>query len=825
LNNYKKKSEAVRAKFTIERENWKNPEGTYGIFKCLLNEADGEVKTDFRGYVNIKGEIPYLLKEGKQYVIYVRNPEYNDKFKNYTYYIDRFETEELTLPEEQFEFLSTVTTEPIYKQLESLYEGLPIIDMIFEDQIDLTKINGLAEKTYEKLKEKLNLYKDLGKLQNMLKPLGVTIRSIKNIAKHFKSPDAAYYKLQDSLYNLCEVKGFGFSKVDEIALKGGTDPLDPLRIKYCLGYLLEQGSQNGHSWSYREDIKVEALTLLQIEPVYIDDFLDNNMYVKGKSYDWQDVIVVGDLVSIFSMYYAERNTLDNLDRINKKYTPLDMTEERFNLEINYAQEQLGIIYTEEQRNAIVDSFKSGVYIVEGKAGTGKTTIMKGIVQIHKSLGSQCVAVALSGKAANVLSSKGLNAATVHRTLGYQGDDFVHGEGNPIPYQMTNLDEAGMAHAGLWNSLTSAIPDGGHFIISGDSGQLAAIGAGDILRDMLASKRYAKVELQQIHRQAADSGIIEIAHKVREGVALTGYNHEINEVYGNNKDLRIITRFKPRKDDVAVHDFMSEEEKKETFNPIYFMAKQMIEVKISRIKSSVNVEKELLDFQILCPTKKAGALGVDSINQYVQSIYNDNKEGIVKNGITFKKDDKVIVNGNKYDIFGYESLADYHLGKRMMSDPVPLSEEYKAELEEEGIDFNDLENEPVALTFDLFNGTLGIIKGCFPESQHVLVKFEGIDALIAIHEDDMDALDLGYAITVHKSQGSSIPNVLFLFDFGAFGLLSKQLIYTALTRTSSGECIILCENNALLKALQVDASGNRRTFMSLFLDHLDSLEEE
>lgn len=824
MNNYKKKSEAVRAKLTIERENWKNEEGTYGIFKCRLNEADGEVKTDFKGCVNIKGEIPYLLKEGKQYVIYVRNPEYNDKFKNYTYYIDRFETEELTLPEEQFEFLSTVTTESIYKQLESLYEGLPIIDMIFEDKIDLTKVNGLAEKTYDKLKDKLNLYKDLGKLQNMLKPLGVTIRSIKNIAKHFKSPDAAYYKLQESLYNLCEVKGFGFAKVDEIALKGGTDPLDPLRIKYCLGYLLEQGGQQGHSWNYREDIKVEALDLLQINPENIDKFLDENVYVKGRPYDFQDIIVVNDLVSIFSMYFAERNTLDNLDRINREYVPLDMDEQRFNVEIDFAQEALGIIYTEEQRNAIVESFKSGVYVVEGKSGTGKTTILKGIVQIHKSIGSQCVAVALSGKAANVLSSRGLNAATVHRTLGYQGDRFVHGEGNPIPYQLINLDEAGMAHAELWNALTSAIANGSHFIVSGDSGQLAAIGAGDILRDILASKRYAKVELQQIHRQAADSGVIEIAHKVREGVALTGYNHEMNEVYGNNKDLRIITRFKPRKDDVVTHAFMSDEEKKEAFNPIYLIAKQILEEKISRIKASLDPEKELLDFQVLCPTKKAGALGVDSINQYIQSIYNDNKEGIVKNGITYKKDDKIIVSGNKYDIIGYESLADYRLGKHMMTE-LQFSNEYKEEMEEEGVNDNDAEGEPTAVTYDLFNGTIGIVKGCFPDSQQIVVKFDGIPALIAIHEDDMDAIDLGYAITVHKSQGISQPNVLFLFDFSAFGLLSKQLVYTAITRTSTGECIMLCENNALVKAINTDSSGNRRTFMKLFLDHLDSLEEE
>lgn len=811
-NNYKKKSESVRAKFSIIKENWKNDEATYAIYKCMLVEADGEVKTNWKNEVSIKGEIPYLLKEGKQYVVYVRNPEYNDKFKSYTYNIDRFETEELTLPEEQFEFLSTVTTEAIFKQFEALYEGLPIIDMIFDNKVDITKINGLADKTFIKLKEKLEMYKDLGKLQNMLKPLGVTIRSIKNIAKHFGSPDSAYYKLQDSLYNLCEVRGFGFSKVDEIALKGGTEPNDPLRIKYCLGYLLEQDASNGHSWNYYDDIKTQALELLQIHPEVIDQFLQDSLYVKGREYNFQDIIVVGELVSTFAMYFAERNTLDNLDRINREYTPLDMTESRLNMEIKQAEMDLGITYTEEQLNAIKESLKTGVYVIEGKAGTGKTTIVKGIVQIQKSLGMNCIAVALSGKAANILYSKGLEAATIHRTLGYQGEEFQHNAHNPLPYTAVKLDEAGMANAGLWNSLLSAVPNGASFIVSGDAGQLAAIGHGDVMRDILGSKRYSKVELMQIHRQAEDSGVIEVAHKIRENIQLTEYNRELNEVFGKNQDLRIITRFKPRKDDVDIHPFMSEEEKKEAYNPIYLIAKQILDGKISEIKTAIDPEKELMDFQVLCPTKKSGALSVDSVNNYIQNIYNSNKEGIVKNNTTFKKDDKIIVSGNKYDIFGYESIADFQLDKHMTTTKIALNE------------FDEEETETVALTYDLFNGTLGIIKGCYPDRQQILVKFEGIDALIAIHEDDMDAIDLGYAITVHKSQGSSIPNILFLFDFGAFSLLSKQLVYTALTRTSTGKCIVLCENNALLKALQVDASGLRRTFMKLFLDHLDSLEE-
>jgi len=688
----------------------------------------------------------------------------------------------------------------------------------------LTKVHGLKEKSFNKLKEKLEMYRDLGKLQNLLRPLGVTIKSIKKIANHFGNPDTAYYKVKESMYNLCEVKGFGFTKVDEIALKAGTDPRDELRIKYCLGFLIEQGASNGHSWDYRDNLKVEAVDLLEIEPLHIDEYLDKHPYIKGEFYDYSDILVVGDLVSTFGMYYDERNTLDNLDRIVRNYIPLSDDGAYFNQLIDSVQDSLGLIYSQEQRDAILEAVKHGVYIVEGSAGTGKTTIIKAIEQIQSKRGVPTLAVALSGKAANILNSKGIESATIHRALGYNGEGFAHNSGSPLPYGWLNLDEAGMTSANLWNSLTSAIPDKGQLIISGDSGQLSAIGAGDVLRDLLNSIRFHKSSLKQIHRQAQDSGVIEVAHKVRNGENITSYNRELNEIFGKKQDLQIITQSKPRKDDVVIHQFMTEEEEKEAFNPIYKTAKQIIEAKVAQIKLSDDPEQELMDFQIICPTK-AGSLGVDSINRYFQHIYKDDKEGISKNNVTFKKGDKVINNGNSYSIMGYETISDYLHNKPIMGKPAELSEELKQEYEEEGINYSEDDLEPSPVTFDLFNGTLGIVKGTYEDRQQILVKFDGLDALIAIHIDDLDSLGLGYAISIHKSQGSSIPNVLVLFDFSAFKLLSKQLIYTAITRTSSGKCIVLCENNALFKAIQTDSSGNRKTFMKLFLEHLDSIQLE
>lgn len=824
MRDYKKKAESFRVKAKINAIRFVDKEGVFGIYNCILAETpEKEVKLALNGTFNMKGEIPYELKEGKNYVVYLfGNPEYNAQYKNYTYTIDKFETEQLTLPEEQYEFLATVATPDICEQLEKLYPDQPIIDLIFDNKVDTSLVHGLGEKSLENLKEKLELYRDLGKLQSMLKPLGVTIRSIKKIATHFGNPDTACHVLKQSLYNLCEVKGFGFSKVDEIALKGGTEPTDELRIKYCLGYLLEQGANEGHSWNYREDLKTEALELLQIEPSYIDAFYEKSIYQKGEYYKNLDIISVGELVTTFGMYMDERNTLNQMDRILEHYVPMADDEDYLNRQIDFAQEELNIVYSPEQRDTILFALKYGVVIIEGKAGTGKTTVVKAIVHIQQSRGIKCMAVALSGKAAYVLSSKGLDAATIHRTLGYNGDGFTFNTSNPLPYGSLQFDEAGMANAGLWSAVVSAIPDKGQLIISGDSGQLAAIGHGDVMRDILGSIRFPKRELEQIHRQAEDSGVIEIAHKVRKNEPLTDFNQERNDVYGKNEDLQIITLSKPRKDDVIINPFMTEEEQKEAYNPIYVMAKRVLESKISNIKYSHDAEQQILDFQILCPTR-AGALGVDSINRFVQHLYNDNTEGIKKGSILFKKDDKVIISGNKYGIIGYESISDYLNHK-----PISVEVEREIEFEDENDELYSAEPEVeiINVPFDLFNGTMGIIKGAYPDREQLLIQFEGVqfngqNIYIAIHEDDLDALDLGYAITVHKSQGSSIPNVLILFDYSAFKLLSKQLIYTALTRTSTGKCMMLCENNALVKAVSTDASGFRRTFMRLFLEHLDA----
>lgn len=808
MSNYNKKKvdfKAFKAKVKIEKVF--SDKGSWGIYACTPIESDEPTKTNSYGSFSIMGEVPYSLEKGREYIVYIGNETYNAQYKSYTYSIKEVEMEKLSEPEQQFSLVKTLVTENIYKQLYELYKDQNIFELIDEDKIDLSKIKGFKEASLDKLKTKLATYKDLGQLQILLSPLGVGLNSIKKISDHFEGSELAYRVLSKSLYHLCEVRGYGFKKVDEIVLKTEVDLHDVFRIKYCLAYIIEEESNDGHSWIYKSDLLTKAIEYLKIESTYIEDIFNQSEFSKSISYQSSDIIIMNDIASTYSLYYDELSTLRNLDRIHGNYTPVKMDD--INEYIREAEEELGITYTDEQLEVIKESLQHGVYIINGAAGSGKSSIVKGIISILKNYGQECISVALSGKAANVLALKGLDASTIHRLLGYTGNGFMHNQDSPIYYDEVTFDEASMVNANLWSSLTSAIPDGAKLLIVGDSGQLSAIGAGDIMRDLLNSSRYPRRELLQIHRQALDSGAIEIAHKVRKGEQITNYNEQSTKKYGKDGDISVITRSKPKKDSIEIDEWMSEEDIKELQNPIYKLAKQVIVKQIEKIKQSSDEVQGILDFQVLCPTKSSGALSVDSINKFIQGIYNQSDVSIKVGNKQFKEYDKVIVSGNTYGIPAYGTLNDYELGNPIK----PTEEDYT----------NDEDGKviiPKFKPFNLYNGSIGTIEWIDTEQEEALVKFEGFKGYVVLDKEGLMSLDLAYAISIHRSQGAGFPNVLILFDYGAFKLLSKQLVYTAITRTSD-KCVLLCENNALIRAIGHDSSSSRNTFMKLFLEQLDS----
>lgn len=807
MSNYNKKKvdfKAFKAKVEIKKVLYSKDD--WGIFSCIPISSDEPTKTNSYGSYSVKGTVPYDLQEGREYTVYIGNETYNPQYQSYTYDIKEVEMEKLSEPEQQFSLIKTLVAENIYKQLHELYKDQNIFELIDKGKVDLSKIKGFKEVSLDKLKTKLATYKDLGQLQILLAPLGVGLNSIKKISDHFEGSELAYRVLSKSLYHLCEVRGYGFKKVDEIVLKTEVELNDTFRIKYCLAYIIEEESNDGHSWIYKSDLLTKAIEYLKIESSYIEDIFNQSEFNKSKSYQPSDIIIMNDIASTYSLYYDELSTLRNLDRIHGNYTPVKMDD--INEYIREAEDELGITYTDEQRETIKECLDSGVFILNGKSGTGKTTSVKAITKILEMSGITYHGAVLSGKGSMVMTSKGIQSSTIHRLLGYNGSGFTFNEDTPLPYQCIIVDESSMVNSSLFSSLLKAVPSGGKVILVGDSGQIGSIGAGCVFEDLLNSSRYPRRELQQIHRQAQDSGVIEVAHKIRNGKQITNYNEQLTKKYGKNGDISVITRNKPKKDSVEIDEWMSEEDIKELQNPIYKLAKQIIVKQIEKIKQSSDEVQGILDFQVLCPTKSNGALSVDSINKFIQSIYNQSDVSLKIGNKEFKEHSKVIVNGNTYNIPAYETLSDYEIGNPIK----PTEEDYE----------NDEEGNvviPKFIPFNLYNGSIGTIEWIDTEQEEVLVKFEGYKGYIALDKEGLLSLDLAYAISIHKSQGSGFPNVLVMFDYSAFKLLSKQIVYTAITRTSD-KCVLLCENNALIKAISNDESGKRKSFMKLFLEQLE-----
>ena len=653
-----------------------------------------------------------------------------------------------------------------------------LVDDIASGKIDLTAVKGIGEKTAEKLKHNIIENMKSFPLIAKLSSLGATEKMMEKISETFGGSTRAVELIEESFYNLCKVKGLGFKKVDSLASRQpDANPKDPKRIEAFLNYTLHEMANQGHCWQYKDKLIKESAKELELNEGLIENFLNNLTEIK----DVQIIIVDEEKVAYSAYYNHEMTIKTQLDRINSNYNMVN-ADLKLAQGMKDAEQLLGITYTEEQRETITESFKHGVFIINGKAGTGKSTIMKGITKICDNLNLTYHSMALSGRATQLLTLKGIKSSTIHKAMieveKYNRGASSEEEQPPYPNLYSDviiIEESSMIESGLWAKFLVDIKDGARIIIVGDTGQLSGIGHGDVLRDLLATDKYARKELIQIHRQAKESAIIKFADMVREGQQFVQpiydeYDYEdkeLLETYAEKGDLYLMT--KKRKEDVAEEAF------------------KFITNRFSQI-----TEEEIMNYQILCPNKDRGEVSTSRINEFVQDVYipkNQRKKVYeTKYSGNFYVGDKVIVNGNTYN------------------------KPYKPHQEEE--------EDKVALT-NLFNGTMGIIRDIVkPKAEFgkekpeitIYVEFEGIDGIVPLSGKEINSINLAYAITIHRSQGMTIENVLVLMDYSAFTLLSKQILYTGSTRASK-KCLIIAEHNAIAKALKTDSSGLRRTFLA------------
>ncbi len=742
----------IELKVKVSKKLYYDTDKLWGCFAlCPLTNKES-VNLNNWGNFTVNGSMTELFID-QEYDIVIR-PNFSPKYGK-GYEMVGVKPKPLNTSDEQFAYLEVMLKPNLYEAIKEVYDGQMVIDLFKSGEFNWQPVKGMGQKVYDKTRDFLLQHLDLQSAFMELQGLGLTFKSMKKLSDHFGSPTNAVQKVKESVFNILEVNGFGFIKVDQYFRKNDGSVTDPHRINAAIYYILEQKEQDGHCWISKNQLLEESIKLLQIDKHYIEDILDKeSRNPKTKLYQTKDII------ALYKNYYHELKIRDYLIELMQSKSKIHIID--VDAKIDALEDEGGFKYSHEQREAIKMIIDNNVCIIDGKGGTGKSFLLQGALKILSRYSH--VGCALSGKATRILAEKNLNAMTIHRLLKYdpKNGGFTYNRTNRLDYQIIILDEASMVNSSLMYSLISALPDGCKFVIQGDYVQLAAISAGSPFYDLLMSGVFPRTELLTVHRQASMSGVLSTANTIRDGIQINGSESYDKKVFGELKDMVLF----PVKNKEYIRDLVLDICEKSFKN------------------------KSIMDFQVITPLRSRGQLSVKELNIELQKMFNDMSKPFIKRGnYEYRKGDKCIQNGNNYEA----SLVS--------------SDEW---------------DEEMGMT-QVFNGTLGIIERVnIPKHDKdkgsVWIQFDGVNGLVEYKGEELDNIELAYAISVHRSQGSTIPYILFAFDFGSYMLLSKNLIYTGISRASKG-CVMICENSALRKAVSIDHSGNRNTFLPSLLEEV------
>lgn len=602
------------------------------------------------------------------------------------------------------------------------------LDIVFDQTEKLLDINGIGKKTIEKIKKSVKSLKKSKDILFYLTNLGISLSLSKKIYNVFKEDTLEI--INENPYKLIKnVKGIGFLKADEIALKNNLDKNSPFRIESAIIYVLSQKAINfGHTYYPKNKLTKEVVKLLDVqedlvEAIYTNLLISNEIVVDF--YDEEKIIYL----SYF--YEAENYISSKISKMifNKEFKIL----ENIDKEIEDFIKKLSIKLSKIQISAIKSCFLQNVSIITGGPGTGKTTIINTIANIFLSLGYNIALAAPTGRAAKrIEETTKIESKTIHRLLGYvpnKYDDFgyfEYNEKNTLDVDLVIIDEMSMVDVLLFEKLLKGIKESTKLIIVGDVDQLPSVGAGNVLRDLIESNVIKYTKLTDIFRQSKKSNIIVNAHRINNGKYPI-----LNE---KNSDFFFL----------------------KTNNPI-ITRNTVVDLIKNRLPKAYgyNFYK---DIQILTQTRK-GICGVYELNRILQEVLNPKtKDSLELNfgNKVFRLNDKVMQTKNNYDLSFTDSNG------------------------EEG--------------FGVYNGDMGIVFEIDEKEKKIIVKMQD-DRTVEYAVDNLDNLELSYAITIHKSQGSEFKSVIIpLFD-SFYMLQTRNLLYTAITRAK--ENIVLVGNEEIM----------------------------
>lgn len=732
----------------IEKIIYRNEENGYTVLSVMVDEKL-DLTQVLVGYIEGAAEGLYIQAEGEE----VEHPYYETQYKVTAYELRMpadSDSMERYLASGAIKGIGPVLAMHIVKKFKK--DTFRIIE--FEPE-RLAEIKGISERKAREIGIQFHETQDIRQAMMFLGKYGINARLAVKIYNEYG--EKLYKIIEENPYKLAEdIAGVGFRIADEIARRAGIGLDSEFRVRSAIIYTLSQSGGLGHMYLPKdmlirkvsgflvpeggdifeggyEEVIEQQLMALQLERKIILKEIDGTLAVYGSA-----------------QYHTELNTARMLLDLNLSYP---LSESEWQIALERLKKKSEIELDELQQKAVRQAAASGLVIITGGPGTGKTTVINTIIRYFEQEGLELRLAAPTGRAAKRMTeATGYQAQTIHRLLELNGGvetdseagiHFERNAQNPLEADVVIIDEMSMVDIYLAHALLEAVVPGTHLILVGDVNQLPSVGPGNVLKDIIYSGAFPVIELSTVYRQEEGSDIVMNAHRINHG--------EYPVMNNKSRDFFLLPRANPQ----AVIEEVG---------------------KLVSVKMPKYVQAKPYEVQVLTPMRQ-GELGVENLNREMQRILNPpdrKKQEYESHNTIFREGDKVmqIKNNYKLEWAVYDASGYFEQEKGM----------------------------------GVFNGDIGVIREIDSYAQEVKVLMD--DERVVVYDFKMlEELELAYAITIHKSQGSEYPAVVLPILNGPRVLLHRNLLYTAITRAK--KCVVIVGNGYKIHEMVDNADEQKR----------------